>query len=95
MENTISNKIKCEFLDDYFTLENESSAHALGRTDSHFKLVLVSGKFEGLSKVKRHQMLYKVLAREMELIHALALHLYTPAEWEQVGVAPVSPKCAG
>lgn len=95
MEKRISQKVEQEFVGDFYTLLNESSGHALGRTDSHFKLTLVSNKFEGLNKVKRHQMLYKLLAEEMTIIHALALHLYTSEEWAEVGEAPASPKCAG
>lgn len=95
MEKRIAQKIEQEFSEDFYALLNESSGHALGRTDSHFKLTLVSDKFANLNKVKRHQLIYKLLAEEMAVIHALALHLYTPEEWAEVGEAPASPKCAG
>ncbi|MCE7766679.1 BolA family transcriptional regulator, partial [Pseudomonas putida] len=31
----------------------------------------------------------------MSQFHALALHTYTPQEWQKIGVAPASPTCAG
>jgi len=41
-------------------------------------------------------MIYKLLATQMGLIHALALHLYTKDEWQsRQSSAPLSPKCHG
>ena len=75
-------------------LENESHMHSGPRTDSHFKLVVVAPQFQGMSKVKRHQQLYSLLSAELGgPVHALALHLYTPEEWQQAAV-PASPLCS-
>lgn len=80
------------------TLENESDQHSgpPGR-ESHFKLTLVSEDFNGLFPVKRHQKIYSLLAEEMAgPVHALALHLYTPEEWQAKGEQrPDSPDCLG
>ena len=79
----------------HLELLNESHMHAGPRTDSHFKLVAVSTDFAGLGKVKRHQLVYRVLAEELATtVHALALHLFTPDEWVMQSV-PTSPLCAG
>ncbi len=84
----------------HLSLINESHQHAGPATDSHFKLVLVSEKFDGLSKLKRHQQIYKLLEQELMrngvggTVHALALHLFTPDEWLVVEV-PSSPNCQG
>ena len=91
IENTVQNAFAPEVL----TLENESDQHAGPATESHFKLTLVTAEFEGLSRVKRHQAVYKALAEWMPQFHALALHTYTPAEWAQQGKAPESPPCQG
>jgi BolA protein len=66
-------------------------------SESHFKVVLVSSEFEDKMPVKRHQLVYKILSEEMQGgIHALALHTYTPTEWEhRLGQAPNSPDCKG
>lgn len=79
----------------YLELLNESHMHAGPATDSHFKLVLVSDAFAGLRAVARHQKVYQLLAEELKgPVHALSLHLYSPAEWQTAQV-PASPNCMG
>ncbi|MBD8622095.1 BolA family protein [Pseudomonas sp. CFBP 13727] len=73
---------------------DESHMHSRG-TETHYKAVLVSDRFAGLNSVKRHQLVYGTLGELMGEFHALALHTYTPQEWEQAGAAPASPTCAG
>ena len=49
----------------HLALENESHKHSVPpNSETHFKLVLVSDAFDGMLPVRRHQMLYKVLADE-------------------------------
>lgn len=73
---------------------DESHMHSRG-TQTHYKAVVVSERFAGLNSVKRHQLVYGTLGELMGEFHALALHTYTPQEWEQTGSAPASPTCAG
>jgi BolA protein len=73
---------------------DESHMHSRG-LQTHFKAVLVSDQFAGLSSVKRHQKVYATLGDLMGEFHALALHTYTPEEWAKTGAAPASPTCAG
>lgn len=94
VSDAITRKVQEAFAPTHVELINESHMHAGPRTDSHFKLVLVSETFAGLNKVKRHQAVYRLLSEELEgPVHALALHLYTPTEWGATQV-PASPKCA-
>lgn len=82
----------------YLTVENESHMHSVpANSETHFKVTLVSSRFEGLMPVKRHQQIYAVLAEELSgPVHALALHLYTPDEWTaRDNVRPNSPNCLG
>lgn len=75
---------------------NESHQHGGPGTETHFKLVLVSEAFAGLRPVARHQRVYALCQDELASgLHALALHLYTPAEWAETGQAPASPACRG
>ena len=77
---------------------NESSNHNVPPgSESHFKVVLVSGDFTGKNLLARHRMVNEVLAEELQgKIHALALHTYTEQEWnEKSGGAPMSPPCLG
>lgn len=80
----------------HLELINESHMHAGPAQESHFKLVMVTPHFEGLSAVKRHQLVYRILAEELAgPVHALALHLHTPEEWAARKAVPASPQCAG
>ncbi|MDR2244952.1 MAG: BolA/IbaG family iron-sulfur metabolism protein [Burkholderiales bacterium] len=48
----------------------------------HFEALIVAAAFEGLSRVKRHQLVYKTLGSRMdEEVHALSMTTLTPAEW--------------
>jgi acid stress-induced BolA-like protein IbaG/YrbA len=47
----------------------------------HFQALIVSAAFEGLSRVRRHQLVYGVLGDRMRAeIHALSMQTLTPAE---------------
>jgi acid stress-induced BolA-like protein IbaG/YrbA len=54
----------------------------------HFEALIVSPAFEGLSKVRRHQLVYTALGERMrEEIHALSMTTLTPAEGAERGGA--------
>ena len=76
---------------------NESPNHNVpDGAESHFKIIIVSKEFSELRMVKRHQMIYSILSEEMKLIHAIAIHPFTPEEWnEKTGEELKSPKCLG
>lgn len=83
-----------ELQPEHLEVLDESHMHSRGQ-ETHYKVVLVSALFEGLSAVRRHQRIYACLAELMPSVHALALHTYTPAEWAAQGQAPDSPTCRG
>jgi BolA protein len=77
---------------------NESHMHSVPPgSESHFKLVIVSDRFDGLSRVKRHQTVNGILAKELsEDIHALSMETLTAEEWERRGHTTFdSPACLG
>jgi BolA family transcriptional regulator, general stress-responsive regulator len=48
---------------------------------SHFRLIIVSPRFAGLDKLKRHRMVYAALGPLMQReIHALAIQALAPDE---------------
>jgi acid stress-induced BolA-like protein IbaG/YrbA len=48
----------------------------------HWEAVIVSARFEGLPKVRQHQLVYAALGDAMrEEIHALSMTTLTPAQW--------------
>jgi BolA protein len=50
--------------------------------ESHFRLLIVSGRFAGKGQVERQRMVYSLLSDLMEgEIHALAMQTLTPEEW--------------
>ncbi len=68
------------------TIEDESHLHAghPGARDGrgHFRVSIVAERFEGVSRVKRHRLVYDALGEEMRRdIHALAIEAFTPREW--------------
>ncbi len=98
IQKSIEQKLSEAFSVDHLAVENESHKHSVPpNSETHFKVTLVSADFAGQGKVKRHQGIYRVLADEMAGgVHALALHVYTPEEWQASGgAAPASPDCMG
>jgi BolA protein len=65
---------------------NESEKHAGHRSspgtgESHFRVLVVSEKFSGVSRVDRHRMVNQLIAGELAGgVHALALATYAPGE---------------
>jgi len=97
VESDITSALQAAFHPSLLRVENESHRHNVPRdSETHFKVTLVTASFEGERSVRRHQSVYAVLAEWLEgPVHALALHTYTPDEWESIGVAPDSPDCRG
>lgn len=57
------------------------SVRDLTGTSDHFDAVIVSGRFEGLSRIERHRLVYAALGTAMSgPIHALALRTKSPSE---------------
>ncbi|MFK7890400.1 MAG: BolA family protein [Granulosicoccus sp.] len=77
---------------------NESHMHNVPEgSESHFKLVVVSDAFQEKTLVARHRVVNKLLADILrDKIHALSMHTYTLAEWQdRGGEVPASPPCLG
>lgn len=85
----------------YMTLDNESHMHAgyFDGKESHFKLIIVSDEFNNKRLAGRHQLIYALISPHLTsqggTVHALAIHAYTPDEWQESSYAPDSPNCAG
>ncbi len=97
MQSNIENKLRGKLQPQHLTIENESHMHGGPATESHFKLTVVAAEFEGQRPVQRHRQVYALLAEEMaQGVHALALHLFSPREWElRDGQVADSPDCRG
>jgi acid stress-induced BolA-like protein IbaG/YrbA len=69
IKTSIAAALDCELL------EVEGDGH-------HWEAIIVSKAFEGLPKVRQHQLVYAALGDRMrEEIHALSMTTLTPAQW--------------
>ena len=77
---------------------NESYMHNVPEgSESHFKVVVISTRFDGERLVARHRAVTTTLADELAgPVHALSIEAHTPDEWQAKGhsIAP-SPVCLG
>ena len=70
IEEAIRGAIECSHVD------------VRGDDGVHFEALIVSPAFEGLARVRRHQLVYAALGDRMrEEIHALSMHTLSPEEW--------------
>lgn len=53
----------------------------------HFNAVVVSSAFAGEPIIRQHRLVYGTLGERFDndVLHALALRTYTPAQWDQLG----------
>tara|TARA_R110001599_G_scaffold353870_1_gene601331 strand:- start:118618 stop:118938 length:321 start_codon:yes stop_codon:yes gene_type:complete len=98
VQQDIELQLAQDFAPEYLDVANESHQHSVpANSETHFKVVLVSERFDGQRKVARHQQVYAALASQLAgPVHALALHTYTAGEWQaRQEAAPQSPECLG
>lgn len=98
MQDKIAAKLTLDFTPLHIEVENESHTHNVPEgSESHFKVTLVSDRFDDKNLLQRHRAVNASLDGEIrDNIHALALHTMTPEEWfAKGGVAPESPPCLG
>lgn len=49
----------------------------------HFEAIIVARAFDGLPRVRQHQLVYQALGERMRAeIHALSMKTYSPHEWK-------------
>lgn len=92
--NTLSAALTPEFL----LVEDESHQHNVPEgAQSHFKVTIATDAFEGKRLIQRHRQINELLAEALQgPVHALALHTFTPQEWQKrSGEANQSPACLG
>jgi len=98
VQTIIENKITAKFSVDFLAVENESFRHAVAaNSQSHFKVTLVSPSFENMLLITRHRLVNELLREQLAgEVHALALHTYTPAQWQRRNrKVPDSTNCLG
>ena len=93
----IEQKVQAALAPVHLEVLNESHMHSVPKnSETHFKVVVVSEQFEGQRLLARHRTLNALLADELAGgVHALALHTFTPSEWQARNGALDSPNCRG
>lgn len=95
LQERIETKLRQTLSPEHLEVENESSRHNVpAGSETHFKVIVVSKRFEGRTLVARHREVYGLLGEELkDGVHALSIQAHTPAEWEKAGPRR-SPPCA-
>lgn len=101
VQENVEAKLRENLAPQHLEVVNESHMHSVAKgSETHFKVVVVSDRFEGMNPVKRHQLVYGALGDLMGKktsqggIHALAITSRTPSEWAASPQANESPLCA-
>lgn len=98
VQSDIEAKLRTSLAPDHLQVVNESHLHNVPPgSESHFKVVVVSERFAGMPRLRRHQTVNEILRDELpSRIHALSLRPLTVGEWTaQGGQTLDSPACLG
>ena len=98
VQRSIETKLQGALAPAHLEVINESHMHSVPPgSESHFKVIVVSERFEGEALVARHKTVNALLRDELQGgVHALSMQTLTPAEWARRGGAvPPSPACRG
>ncbi len=98
VEQIIEAKIRDSLSPAHLQVINDSHKHDVPPgSESHFTLVIVSDRFEGETRLRRHRTVNKILEKELkEEIHALSLKAFTATEWDLIdGQVVDTPPCLG
>lgn len=87
MDDFIKQQVMRELLPTHMELVNDSARHHGhagddGSGETHYSLLVVSARFEGLSRVERQRLVHAALKEALERgVHALSLRCHTPGEY--------------
>ncbi len=98
VQQTIEEKITASLAPVHLQVVNESQKQNVPvGSESHYKVVIVCGGFEGKSLLQRHQAVNAILQEELKgAIHALSMETLTAGEWEdRNGRTASTPPCLG
>jgi len=86
-QSSMEAKLLSAFAPERLEVINESHLHAGhqpdydGTGETHFRIRIVSDKFEGMSRIARHRAINEVVKEELDTgVHALALEPSAPGE---------------
>ena len=88
IQETIESKLTQALQPERLQVINESHLHAGhqpsfdGVGETHFRIRVVSARFEGLSRIERHRLVNELLEHELAVdkVHAMAIEPAAPGE---------------
>ena len=87
IENEIKNRLSKKMDLIYFEMKDFTGRHLNHKTHEggfHLEAIIVSNNFQGLTLIKRHQMVYEAIGELMKHeIHALSMKTLIQSEWEK------------
>lgn len=93
IQQSIHEKLTSEFQPTFLQIANDSYKHASHHgmrgasnvTESHFRIEIVSEKFQGKAQPARHRLVYAALDEEIKEkgVHALQMKTKTPQEYSK------------
>ncbi|XP_053133842.1 bolA-like protein 1 [Hemicordylus capensis] len=97
VEASIRAKLEKALQPAHLEVINDSHMHAVPRgSETHFRVVVASPRFEGLSLIHRHRLVNDILQDELAgPVHALSIQARTPQQWEKSAHVDQSPSCLG
>eukprot|EP00930_Biecheleria_cincta_P018329 TRINITY_DN14317_c0_g1_i1.p1 TRINITY_DN14317_c0_g1~~TRINITY_DN14317_c0_g1_i1.p1 ORF type:complete len:548 (+),score=92.15 TRINITY_DN14317_c0_g1_i1:32-1675(+) len=95
MQLHIEKKLIEAFAPEHLEVTNES--HGKHSDESHFHVVIVTPKFEGVRLLERQRSINKLFVDESGNLtfHALRITAKTPAQWDSNPTIPRAPACSG
>ncbi|CAH2015497.1 unnamed protein product [Acanthoscelides obtectus] len=98
VEQSIRKKLTEHLEVSHLEVINESYMHNVPKgAETHFKVVVVSDKFDGVPLIKRHRMVNEILKDEIQNgVHALSIEAKTTSQWNNSDkTIDPSPNCRG
>ena len=97
MGTLVRKKLLEKFTPSFLDIINESYMHSVPKgSETHFKVVVISNNFQGMSHLQKHRSVQDCLKDEMKSgIHALSIVAKTDEEWAKNNTVQKSPSCMG
>ncbi|CAD6993708.1 unnamed protein product [Ceratitis capitata] len=98
IEAAIRAALSDELLPVHLEVINESYMHNVPKgSETHFKVLVVSEKFNDLTLIKRHRLVNSIVQEKLagNFVHALSIEAKTPKQWDPNYIVEPSPNCRG
>lgn len=96
IEEELLSKLTSSLQPSVMKIVNESYKHNVPKgSESHFKVFIVSEKFEGLTPLQRHRLVNSAVADTITKIHAFSIETRSPLQYAKDESITETPNCLG